>query len=65
MSRDSYDADYEASRIQTFISKFKDSQIKKLNKKWKKQEDRIEKLTGHIKMCYLFDWNWKQIWSKN
>ena len=47
-SKEGYDADYEASRIKTFISKFKDRQIKKLNKKLKKQEDRIEKLTGQI-----------------
>ena len=44
-SKEGYDADYEASRIQTFISKFKDRQLKKLNKKLKKLEDKIEKLT--------------------
>ena len=32
MSKEGYDADYKASRIQTFISKFKDRQLKKLNK---------------------------------
>ena len=31
-SKKGYDAGYEASRIQTFISKFKDKQLKKLNK---------------------------------
>ena len=31
-SKEGYDADYEASRIKTFISKFKDRQLKKLNK---------------------------------
>ena len=45
-SKEGYDADYEASRIQTFISKFKDRQLKKLNKKLKELEDKIEKLTG-------------------
>ena len=27
MSKENYDADYEATRIQTLISKFKDSQL--------------------------------------
>ena len=31
-SKKGYDAGYEASRIQTFISKLKDRQLKKLNK---------------------------------
>ena len=31
-SKKGYDAGYEASRMQTFISKFKDKQLKKLNK---------------------------------
>ena len=34
------------SRIQTFISKFKDRQLKKLNKKSKELDDKMEKLTG-------------------
>ena len=38
-SKEDYDADYEASSTQTFISKFKDSQLKKLNKK-------VEELTS-------------------
>ena len=29
-SKEGYDADYETSRIQKFISKFKDRQIKKI-----------------------------------
>ena len=32
VSKEGYEADYEASRIQTFISKFKDRQLKQLNK---------------------------------
>ena len=43
-----YDGDYEIGRIHTFISKFKDRQLKKLNKKLKELEDKIEKLTGQI-----------------
>ena len=43
-SKEDYDADYEASRIQTFIIKLKDRQLKKLNKKLKELEDKIEKL---------------------
>ena len=31
-SKKGYDAGYQASRIQTFISKFKDRKLKKLNK---------------------------------
>ena len=45
-SKEDYDVDYEASRIQTFISKFKDRKSKKLNKKLKEREDKIKKLTG-------------------
>ena len=47
-SKEGYDADYEASRIQTFISEFTDRQLKKLNKKLKELEDKTEKLTGQI-----------------
>ena len=46
--KEGYDAVYEASRIQTFISKLKDRQLKKLNKKLKELEDKIKKLTGQI-----------------
>ena len=35
-SKEGYNADYEASRIQTFISKFKERQIKKINQKIEK-----------------------------
>ena len=35
-SKEGYDADYEASRIQTFISKFKDRQLKKTKQKIKR-----------------------------
>ena len=48
MSKEGYNADYEASRMQTFISKFKERRLKKLNKKLKELEDKIEKLTGEI-----------------
>ena len=44
-SKEGYDVDYEASRIQTIISKFKDRKLKKLNKKLKELEDKTEKLT--------------------
>ena len=43
-----YYEDYEIGRIQTFISKFKDRQLKQLNNKLKELEDKIEKLTGQI-----------------
>ena len=47
-SKEGYNADYEASRIQTFISKFKDIQLKKLIKKLKELDGKIEKLTSQI-----------------
>ena len=40
-SKENFDADYEASRIQTFICQFKDSKNKKL-------EDEIEKLKPQL-----------------
>ena len=43
-----YDEHYEVGRMQTFIGKFKDRQLKKLNKILKELEDKIEKLTGQI-----------------
>ena len=47
-SKKSYDPDYESSRIQTFISKFKDRKLKKLSKRLKELEDKTGKLTGQI-----------------
>ena len=46
-SKKGYDADYEASRIQIFISKFKDRQLKRLNKELKELEDKVEKLKNY------------------
>ena len=43
-SRENYDADYEASRIQVFISKFKENKIKEKDNKIKELEDEIKKL---------------------
>ena len=39
-----YDTDYEVSKIQTFISKFKDKKMKEKQNKIKELEDEIEKL---------------------
>ena len=47
-SKEGYNAGYEVSRIQTWISKFKDRQLNKLNKKVKEMEDEIKKLTSKI-----------------
>ena len=44
MSKKDYHADYEASRMQTFISKLKYKQLKKSNKKIKEPKDEIKKL---------------------
>ena len=43
-SRENFDVDYEASRIQTFISQFKDNKIKEIDNKNKELEDKIKKL---------------------
>ena len=47
-TKEGYDVDYEASRKQTFISKFKDWKFKNVNKELKELEDKIEKLTGQV-----------------
>ena len=43
-SKEGYDADYEVSRIQTFISTFRERQLKESHKKMKEQEGKIKKL---------------------
>ena len=43
-SRENYDADYEASRIQTLISQFKENTIKEKDNKMKELEEEIKKL---------------------
>ena len=41
-SRENFDADYEASEIQAFISRFKDNEIKERDNKNKKLENEIK-----------------------
>ena len=50
-----YDTDYEVSKIQTFISKFKDRQLKKIRKriKVKEKENKINELEGEMKNLKL------------
>ena len=43
-SKENYDADYEASRIQVFISQFKENKIKEKENEVKKLKDEINKL---------------------
>ena len=43
-SKENYDADYEASRIQVFISQFKENKIKERDNKIKALEDEMKKL---------------------
>ena len=43
-SRENYDADYEASRLQTLISQFKENTIKEKDNKMKELEEEIKKL---------------------
>ena len=54
ISKEGYDADYEASRIQTFISKFKDKKIKEL-------EDEIKKIKALISKLKYLKWIVKKI----
>ena len=49
-TKEGYDADYEASRIQGFISKFKDEQLKKMNKELKELKDEIKKINKSNKI---------------
>ena len=51
-SKEGYDADFEASRMQTLISKFKDRQLKKFEKKikrTKRQNRTIDRSSHSIK----------------
>ena len=41
-SKENFDVDYEVSRIQLFISQFKDNEIKERDNKNKKLEDKIK-----------------------
>ena len=43
-SKEDYDADYEAIRIQAFINKFKENKIKEKDNKIKELEEEIKKL---------------------
>ena len=43
-SKENFDVDYEVSKIQTFISQFKDNKIKEKDNKNKELEDEIKKL---------------------
>ena len=43
-SKENYDADYEVSRIQVFISQFKENKIKEKGNKIKELEEEIKKL---------------------
>ena len=47
-SKEVYDANYKASKIQTFISKYKDRQLAKLYQKLKELEEKIKKLTNQM-----------------
>ena len=53
-----YDTDYEVSKIQTFISKFKGRQLKELekesNKKIKEKKKKIKGLENKIKNLKLY-----------
>ena len=43
-SKENFDIDYKAGKIQTFISQFKDNKIKEIDNKNKELEDEIKKL---------------------
>ena len=44
-----YDTDYEVSKIQIFISKFKENKIKETENKTKEKENKIKELKGKRK----------------
>ena len=48
-----YDADYEASTIQLFISKFKENKIKEKDNKIKEKDNKIKKIEEEIKKLKL------------
>ena len=45
-----YDEDYEIGRIETFIRKFKDRQLKKLEKKIKRKDKRTRRQLKELKL---------------
>ena len=48
-SKENFDADYEASEIQAFISQFKDNKIKERDNKIKERGNKIKELKNEIK----------------
>ena len=52
-SRENYDADYEASRIQVFISQFKENKIKERDNKIKERDNKIKALEDEMKNLNL------------
>ena len=52
-SRENFDADYEASEIQTFISQFKDNKIKERDNKIKEIDNKNKELEDEIKKLNL------------
>ena len=53
ISKENFDVDYNVSKIQTFISQFKDNKIKKIDKKYKKLKDKIKERDDKIKKLEL------------
>ena len=52
-SKEGYDADYEASRIQTFISKFKDGQLKRTRRQNRKIDRSNHSVKSKCLKCIL------------
>ena len=52
-SKENYDADYEASRIQVFISQFKENKIKERDNKIKERDNKIKALEDEMKKLKL------------
>ena len=55
-SKEGYDADYEVSRIKTFISEFKDKQLKKSNKKNKRTRRHNKRIKTSINKSKCLKW---------
>ena len=60
-SKEGYNADYEVSRIQTFIGKFRERQLKQSNKKIKEPEDKIKIIKTLINKSKCLKWMTKKI----
>ena len=60
-SKKVYDADHDASRIQTFINKFRDRKLQKLNKKNKRTRRQNKRIKTSVNKSKCLKWVVKKI----